>query len=132
MELAPDGRQRGGDDGLVERGQEHRQHQAEDDGPDLVLRQRDRRRKGRSVTDADDLARKAGQFLGEVVGQCLDVGRLAALPCELVHFGRVRSSLLRRKAAKDSFYEANLDSKVLLRQAPRRMGASRTAVIPNN
>lgn len=39
--------------------------------------------------------------------------------------------MLRRKAAKDSFYEANLDSKVLLGQAPRRMGASRIAVIPN-
>jgi hypothetical protein len=38
---------------------------------------------------------------------------------------------MRGNAAKDSFYEANLDSKVLLRQAPRRMGASRTAVIPN-
>lgn len=43
----------------------------------------------------------------------------------------VSDVVLRRKAAKDSFYEANVDSKVLLRQAPRRMGASRTAVIPN-
>jgi hypothetical protein len=44
----------------------------------------------------------------------------------------VSDVLLRRKAAKDSFYEANLDSKVLLGQAPRRMGASRTAALPNN
>jgi hypothetical protein len=43
----------------------------------------------------------------------------------------VSDVVLRRKAAKDSFYKANVDSKVLLRQAPRRMGASRTAVIPN-
>ncbi|MGY4607744.1 hypothetical protein ACVW16_006156 [Bradyrhizobium sp. USDA 4474] len=46
--------------------------------------------------------------------------------------GRVRWSVLRRKAAKESAYDGNLDSKVLLGQAPRRMGASRTAVIPNN
>ena len=37
VELAADGRQRGRDDGLVERGQEHRQHQAHQDGADLVL-----------------------------------------------------------------------------------------------
>jgi len=43
----------------------------------------------------------------------------------------VRSGVLRCKAAKDSFYEANLSSKLLLRQASLRMGASRIAVIPN-
>ena len=36
-EIAPDGRQRGGDDGLVERGQEHRQHETEHDGADLAM-----------------------------------------------------------------------------------------------
>jgi hypothetical protein len=35
----------------------------------------------------------------------------------------------RRNAAKDSFYAANVERKVLLRQAPRRMGASRREVI---
>ena len=34
-ELAPDGRQRGGDDGLVERGQQQRHHEADDDRADL-------------------------------------------------------------------------------------------------
>ncbi|MGY3648292.1 hypothetical protein ACVWWR_006053 [Bradyrhizobium sp. LM3.2] len=37
VELASDGRKRGGDDGLIERSQKHRQHQADDDGADLVL-----------------------------------------------------------------------------------------------
>ena len=35
--IAPDGRQRGGDDGLVERGEEHRQHEAEHDGADVAM-----------------------------------------------------------------------------------------------
>ena len=39
-ELAADGRQRRGDDGLVERCEQHRQHDAEDDPADLGLAQR--------------------------------------------------------------------------------------------
>ena len=39
-EMHADGRQRGGDDGLVERAEEHRQHDADDDGADLGVRQR--------------------------------------------------------------------------------------------
>ena len=54
VELAADGRQRGCDDGLVERGQEHRQHQADQDGADLVLAQRRRRRNRRRIADVDD------------------------------------------------------------------------------
>ena len=41
-EMPADGRQRGGDDGLVERGEERRQHQAEEDGAHLGVA--DRRR----------------------------------------------------------------------------------------
>ena len=39
-EMPADGRQRGGDDGLVERAEEHRQHDAEHDGPDFGMRER--------------------------------------------------------------------------------------------
>ena len=39
-ELPADGRQRGRHDGLVERGQKHRQHQAHQDGADFARRQR--------------------------------------------------------------------------------------------
>ena len=39
-EMPADGRQRGGDDGLVERAEEHRQHDAEHDGPDFRMRER--------------------------------------------------------------------------------------------
>src|SRR6516164_5758788 len=35
--IAPDGRQGGGDDGLIERGEEHRQHEPEHDGADLAM-----------------------------------------------------------------------------------------------
>jgi len=35
----------------------------------------------------------------------------------------------RRNAAKDSFYRNNIDGKVLLRQAPPRMGASHRRTI---
>ncbi|MNT99120.1 hypothetical protein D3C72_2418890 [compost metagenome] len=41
-ELAPHGRQSGGDDRLVECRQEHRQHDAEQDRADILLRQRRR------------------------------------------------------------------------------------------
>ena len=44
--MPADGRQRGGDDGLVERAEEHRQHDAEDDGADLGMRQPRRLRLG--------------------------------------------------------------------------------------
>ena len=39
-EMTADGRQRGGDNGLVERAEEHRQHNAEHDGPDFRMRER--------------------------------------------------------------------------------------------
>ena len=39
-EGAADGRQRGRDNGLVERAQKHRQHDAEHDGADFRMRQR--------------------------------------------------------------------------------------------
>ena len=38
-EMPADGRQRGGDDGLVERAEEHRQHDAEHDGADFRMRE---------------------------------------------------------------------------------------------
>ena len=57
-ELPADGRQRGGDDGLVQRGQKHRQHQAHQDGADLALGQRRLWRDRRRVTDIDDLGRQ--------------------------------------------------------------------------
>ena len=38
--MAADGRQRGGDDGLVERAEKHRQHDAEHDGADFRMRER--------------------------------------------------------------------------------------------
>ena len=41
-EMPADGRQRGGDDGLVERAEEHRQHDAEHDGADFRMRERAR------------------------------------------------------------------------------------------
>ena len=56
LELPADGRQRGRDDGLVERGQEHRQHQAHQDGADFAWRQRRRGRDRRRIADIDDLA----------------------------------------------------------------------------
>ena len=62
LELAADGRQRGRDDGLVERGQEHRQHQAHQDGADLALGQRRRRRERRRIADIDDLGRDVRQL----------------------------------------------------------------------
>ncbi len=94
LELAPDGRQRGRHDGLVERGEEHRQHQADDDGADLVGGQRHRRRDGRRVIDAQHLAGKAGKLVGNVVRQCLDVG--SVLPFEFVHLDRSHVAAQRR------------------------------------
>ena len=85
IELAADGRQRGGDDGLVERGQKHRQHQAHQDGADFARRQRRLRRDRRRIAEFDDLRRHMRQILGDRLGQCLLVSRLMALPVELVH-----------------------------------------------
>ena len=48
--MPADGGQRGGDDGLVERAEEHRQHDADDDGADF--RMAERRRLGRRVSAA--------------------------------------------------------------------------------
>ena len=86
MELPADGRQRGGDDGLVEGGQKHRQHQAHQDGADFAWRQRRPWRDRRRVADSDDLSRHPRLVAGESFGQCLSVGR--AVPFELVHLMR--------------------------------------------
>ena len=48
-EMAADGRQRGRHDGLVERAEEHRQHDAEHDGADFRMRERARARLGRRL-----------------------------------------------------------------------------------
>ena len=85
LELAADGRQRGRDDGLVQRRQKHRQHQAHQDGTDFARRERDPRRNRRRVADLDDLARYPRQLARDVLGQDLLVGRSRALPFKLVH-----------------------------------------------
>ena len=46
-----------------------------------------RRERGR-IADVDHLGRKARQFFGNIVRQCLDVGRVTALPFVFVHFRR--------------------------------------------
>ncbi|WGR96282.1 hypothetical protein MTX20_23010 [Bradyrhizobium sp. ISRA435] len=92
MKLAADSRQRGGDDGLVERRKKHRQHQADHDGADFVVIERGRRRDGRGLAEFNHLARKTRQLYGNVVGQCLLVGRKTALPFILVHLGRISAA----------------------------------------
>ena len=89
VELAADGRQGGGDDGLVERRQKHRQHQADDDGADFILVQRRGRRERRRIADVDDLGRKVRNLFGDRVGQIVLVGRSTALPFEISHRNNV-------------------------------------------
>jgi hypothetical protein len=56
--------------------------QAHQDGADLARRQRrDRRR----IAEFDDLGRHTPDLGGDVVRQCLDVGRRTALPFVFVH-----------------------------------------------
>ncbi len=100
LELPADGRQRGGDDGLVERGQKHRQHQADQDG---------------------------ANFARDGLGQYLLVGRLTALPFELVHADVCLIG--RRREAAQNRYACNVSGKPKLRQRVTRMGASREGVI---
>jgi len=52
---------------LVKGGQEHRHHQADEDGANLVLRQRRRRRDRRRVADIDDLGRDVRELAGNFV-----------------------------------------------------------------
>ena len=86
-ELPADRRQRGRHDGLVERGQEHRQQQAHQDGADLAWGQRRLGRDRRRIADFEYLCRDFRQFAGDGFGQRLLVGRVTALPFELVHAG---------------------------------------------
>jgi hypothetical protein len=101
VELAADGRQRGGDDGLVEGGQKHRQHQAHQDGADFALGQRRLGRDRRCVADLDDLGRHVRQIAGDGIGQCFLVSRFTAVPFELVHADVCFIRWARREAARN-------------------------------
>src|SRR5437763_14693505 len=80
VELPTDRRQRGRDDGLVEGDQEHRQHQAHQDGADYAPRER-RSWQGRGRgTDVDDLNRILRRIAGGRFRQYLLAGR--AVPFE--------------------------------------------------
>ena len=57
--MPADGRQGGGDDGLVECAQKHRQHDAEHDGPNLGMRERAR------------LCRLSASWILRVLDSCL-------------------------------------------------------------
>ncbi len=105
MELPADGRQRGGDDGLVEGGQKHRQHQAHQDGADFAWRQRRPWRDRRRVADSDDLSRHPRLAAGEGFGQCLLVGRATAVPFELVHLMRNFNRVNAAQAAAESLMQ---------------------------
>jgi hypothetical protein len=87
------------DDGLVERGQEHREQQAHQDGADLVRAQRRRWRDRRRVADINDLGRDVREFAANIVWQCRLIGGLMALPLVLVHVGR--NILLRGQSRRD-------------------------------
>ncbi len=67
-ELPADGRQRGGDDGLVERRQEHGQQQAHQDGADFGGGQR-RLHDSRRVAGFDYFCEDPRQFLRDFVRQ---------------------------------------------------------------
>ena len=90
VELAANGRQRGCDDGLVQRGQKHRQHQTHQDGADFARRERGPRRDRRRVADLDHLARNPRQLARDLFGQGLLVSLSRALPFKLVHRGGAR------------------------------------------
>jgi len=109
-------------------GQKHRQHQADQDGADLILGQRRRRRDRRRVADIHDLGRDVREFAGNFVGQCIVVGRLTALPFELGHLRRNIFYVFswRPKAAElESLLQSHSRAQITLRQAVARMGASR-------
>ena len=99
VELAADRRQRRRHDGLVERGQEHRQQQAHQDGANLVGAQRRRRRNRWRIADIDDLRRDARELAADIVRQCRLVGRFTALPLVLVHVRR--NIVLRGQSRRD-------------------------------
>ena len=67
-----------------ERGQEHRHHQAHQDGAGLGLSQRRARRKRRRIIDREHLG-KFRELGVDLFGQSLAVGRKTALPFVLVH-----------------------------------------------
>jgi len=85
LELPADGRQRRGDDGLVECGQKHGQHQADQDGADFALSKRRLWGERRRVAEINDLSRHFRQVALDGFGQRLLVSRLTALPFKLVH-----------------------------------------------
>ncbi|OIQ70904.1 hypothetical protein GALL_474820 [mine drainage metagenome] len=120
-ELPTDGRQRRGDDGLVEGGQKHRQHQAHQDGPDFTRRQRRAWLNRRGVADVDDLRTHIRELARDCFGQCLLISRLTALPFELVHVERY----LGNATGGCLGFVPNLGGKSTLRQRVVRMGASR-------
>ena len=125
VELAADGRQRRRHDGLVERGQEHRQQQAHQDGANLVGAQRRRRRNRRRIADIDDLGRDARQLAADIVRQCRLVGRLAVLPLVLVH---VRCNIvLRGRSGRD---EIAISHCTLEGKFPSRQDACAHGCIP--
>ena len=89
-----------------------------------LWRQRRAWRDRRRVADIDDLGRQFRQLAGDGFGQCLLVGRVTALPFELVHADvvyRMRGGRPRGIAGIDR----NLGGKSKPRQRVRRMGASR-------
>ncbi len=85
VELTADGRQRGRHNGLVQRGQEHREQQAHQDGSDLALRQRRAWRDRWRIGNRHHGCREFRQFARDRVRQRLVVGRITALPFKLVH-----------------------------------------------
>ncbi len=126
MELAADGRQRGRDDGLVERGQEHRQHQAHQDGADFALGQRRARRKRRRIAEIRSprsgygTARRRAHrtIIGGRQGDGSAVRICSSAAHNLLHGARKRA---------ESFSALLFTRQNVLRQRVARMGASRRA-----
>jgi hypothetical protein len=78
-------RQRGGNNRLVERRQEHGQHQAEQDGMDFAWAQRRPRRDRRGVAEFDDLGGDASEIPRRRLRQRFFLSRGTALAVEMVH-----------------------------------------------
>ena len=129
VELPADGWERGGDDGLVKRGQEHRQHQADQDGADFVRGQRRARRDRRRVRDRDHLGRDFRKLGVDLFGQAMGSGRETAPPFVFVH-GEYFCPERRQGSADSLLSSLNLGGNSPLRQHPRCMGASRSATSP--
>ena len=126
-ELAAQRRQRGCDDGLFQRGQEHRQQQAHQNGADLALVERRRRRERRRVRKVDHFGRDMRDLFGSLVGQNLLVGSSTALPFKIAHLRQfVRCAEPR---AGESFSSDTLGGNSALRHPPTCMGASRERIL---